>query len=476
MLAGTFVLRVSTSVTGTMLVFYIADLNKRGLERIGSGELAILDGGFYITELGGSLLLGIVADRFGRKAVMLLGPVFGAIAVFMTGLTTKLHLLFITRLLEGASTAASVPSTLGFIAAETDNDELLRGRAVAVFELVTLGGLLAVGPALGGLMYHFIGSPAFFVNCGFYIVALGLYAYGVTEMRTTPAEVATPAGVAATESAELAPAQPSSSPKPASDWRRFGRVLTDRRVLLFAPTWIAINAVLGLWRSQGPFLLTGGSPFKDPHQLLMKGFDPIQIGLGMAVLAVFFGAGILFWGNLFGRLRRTTIMLAALAAFAVGMVVVFVVNHAAGAPLPVFIVLVLVLCAALFIMAGATPAALGFLADVSEAFTDERSTIMGLYSVFLGLGQVIGIAAAGVAASIDGIDGLIGATVILTAIGLAAMLNLRADEHRLGAALDVKRGSLGRSACQDAAPPAATRVAPGTGGLRPPTMDAKEKP
>lgn len=460
MLAGTFVLRVSTSVTGTMLVFYIAHLNERGLARIGSGELAVLDGGFYITELGGSLALGIVADRFGRKAVMLLGPVFGAIAVFLTGLTTQLHLLFVTRLLEGASTAASVPSTLGFIAAETDNDELLRGRAVAVFELVTLGGLLAVGPALGGVMFHFIGPPAFFLNCGFYLVALGLYAYGVTEMRATPAAVAAAAAA-----------------EPASDWRRFGRVLTDRRVLLFAPTWIAINAVLGLWRSQGPFLLTGGSPFKDPHQLLMRGFDPIQIGFGMAVLAVFFGAGILFWGNLFGRLRRTTILLAALGAFAVGMGDVFVANHSAGAPLPVFLVLIVVLCVALFIMAGATPAALGFLADVSEAFTEERSTIMGLYSVFLGLGQVIGIAAAGVAASLDGIDGLIGATVILTAIGLGAMLNLRADEHRLGTGLDRAPASPGAAAGTTTSHPSpSAHAGPAGARQRPPTFDAKEEP
>ena len=50
---------------------------------------------------------------------MLFGPAFGAIAVILTGLTTNLLVLGGTRWLEGASTAASVPSILGYIAIAT---------------------------------------------------------------------------------------------------------------------------------------------------------------------------------------------------------------------------------------------------------------------------------------------------------------------------------------------------------------------
>ena len=83
---------------------------------------------------------------------------------------------------------------------------------------------------------------------------------------------------------------------------------------------------------------------------------------------------------------------------------------------------------ALFVMSGATPAALGLLADVSEGFEEDRSAIMGLYSVFLGLGQVIGAVIGGIAASWKGIDGLVVATVGLLAVGIAALLNLRGRE------------------------------------------------
>ena len=61
----------------------------------------------------------------------------------------------------------------------------------------------------------------------------------------------------------------------------------------------------------------------------------------------------------------------------------------------------------LFVLAGATPAAVGFLSDVSEGYPGRRGVIMGLYSVFLALGQIIGAVVAGVAAEWRGIDGLL---------------------------------------------------------------------
>ena len=162
MLLATFVLRVSTAVTGGMLVYLVDDLTRNN--GTGPGALSLLTGGFYTTELTGAIVFGVLADRYGRKVIMLLGPLFGSVAVFMTGLTTMMPVLFVTRLLEGSSTAASIPSTLGFIAAETAHDQRLRGRVVSLFELVSLGGMLAVGPALAGRLWDHFGRPAFFLN------------------------------------------------------------------------------------------------------------------------------------------------------------------------------------------------------------------------------------------------------------------------------------------------------------------------
>src|SRR5664280_622073 len=294
MLVATFVLRVSTSITGGMLLFLVADMTKGD----GSGPrvISFLSGGFYTTELAGAIVFGVLADRYGRKVIMLLGPLFGGVAVAMTALTTHVPVLFVTRLLEGGSTAASIPSTLGFIAAETAHDERLRGRVVSQFELVSLGGMLAVGPALAGILWDAFGRPAFFLNCGFYAVALGLYAYGVHEVPRN-------------RQADLGPALPATPArrKAISGVSRYLRMATNRKILLFAPTWLAINAILGLWALQAPLLLKGN--VYDPSQFLMQGISATSIGFGTAALAVVFGGGILFWGLVYARFRRTTMLL-----------------------------------------------------------------------------------------------------------------------------------------------------------------------
>lgn len=419
MLLATFVLRVSTAITGGMLVYLVDDMTRdRGT---GPGALSLLTGGFYATELTGAIIFGVLADRYGRKVIMLLGPLFGSAAVFMTGLTTHLPVLFVTRLLEGSSTAASVPSTLGFIAAETSHDERLRGRVVSLFELVSLGGMLAVGPLLAGHLWDAFGRSAFFLNCMFYLVALALYAYGVSEVSEVSHERAgEPAG--------------RSGGTAALGLGRYWRLATSRSVLLFAPTWLAINAILGLWALQAPLLIKGN--IYDPSQFLMRGVTATSIGNGEAVLALVFGLGLLFWGSVYARFRRTTMLLLGVGAFVVMALDVLAINHLGGTSTVLLVALVGVGIVALFVMSGATPAALGLLADVSEGFEEDRSAIMGLYSVFLGLGQVIGAVLGGIFASWRGIDGLLVATAILLAIGLVTLANLRRnDVAGLGAAL-----------------------------------------
>jgi MFS family permease len=419
LLGGTFVLRVSTAITGTMLVFYLRLLDDRGLAHVGGAEIALLAGGFYIVELIGSPIFGAIADRVGRKPILLLGPLFGAVAVTVTGLTALVPVLFVTRLLEGGSAAASIPAILALIAANTENDEVMRGRVVALFELATLGGLVVVGPPVAGILFQVLHEHGFFVNTALYLVAFGLYYYGVSELREG-------GGAAVSGRAHLA---------------RLVHLATNRRILLFAPTWIAVNAIFGVWFPQLLFQLTGRGSAHAANQLLMRGFEPLHIGLAAGFGGVLFAIGLLYWGNAFGRYRRSSIMLAGLVAFAVVTGVLFLVNHAFGAPPIALVGLGLIALAGLFVLAGATPAALGYLADVSEGFPEDRSAIMGLYSVFLAVGQIGGTTLAGFAADRAGVDGIVAATAVLIVVAFVALLALRSYEHRLATPLERPVGS-----------------------------------
>jgi predicted MFS family arabinose efflux permease len=64
------------------------------------------------------------------------------------------------------------------------------------------------------------------------------------------------------------------------------------------------------------------------------------------------------------------------------------------------------------------------LADISETHPADRGAIMGLYSVFLGLGQIIGSVVSGSAADWLGIDGLLLASVGLLVVALGVFLVL----------------------------------------------------
>jgi MFS family permease len=422
-LLGTFTLRFSTGLTGALLVYYLAELEGFGADRVSALEVGFLTAAFYVAELVLSPIFGMLSDRIGSRKVMQYGPIFGAVAVVMTALTTDLFLLGITRWLEGAAAAASIPSILGFIAIATSNDEALRGRIVARFEAATLAGL-GLGLVAGGGLWALLDRNAFYLNAILYGVSFLIYRYGVTDAVGRGAEAAE----IDAETAELGAGGVGALSR-GFDLARYRGVLSNPAVWLLAPTWIAVNAFIGAWTSQSIFQLVNEPRPGFEDQLLMGGFEPAQVSIGLAVaLAVFF-AGLFYWGNRFKRYRRTTIMGIGIAGGVAMVAAVFGLNHAEGALAILQIPLALVAAAGLFVLAGATPAALGMLADVSEHHPEDRGAIMGLYSVFLAVGQVVGSLFGGGAAELLGIDGLLLASAALLLLALGPLRWLRGSEH-----------------------------------------------
>ncbi len=168
----------------------------------------------------------------------------------------------------------------------------------------------------------------------------------------------------------------------------------------------------------------------------MGRFDPSGVSLALGIGLVVFFAGLVFWGDRFKRFRRTTIILYGIVGGAAVVGAAIALNHSAGLPEIVRLGCTLVIVAGLFVLAGATPAALGLLADISEAFPADRGAIMGLYSVFLAVGQISGSLIGGVSAEAQGIDGLLVATLVLLGVALVPLARLRAFEHVVDAPRD----------------------------------------
>ncbi|HET9615146.1 MAG TPA: MFS transporter [Candidatus Limnocylindrales bacterium] len=427
-LVGTFTLRFSTGLTGGLLLFYLARLHvDYGGQRVDETTLAVMTASFYAAELILATPFGLLSDRLGHHRVMQIGPLFGVVAAVLTWLSTNLVVIGGTRLLEGASTAASVPSILGFIAMVTAGDELLRGRASARFEGATLAGIGAGAVAAGVLfdgiphVWHGLHRDAFLVNAVLYLVSLAIYRYGIGDPPGEREAVAAEHG----------------------GWRRYAGILTSSHVWLLAPTWIAINAALGLWTTQSLFQLIREPDPRFANQALMGGFVGSQIALGLGIALIVFFAGLAFWGERFKRYRRTTIIGYGIGGGALSVIGAAIVNHGTSVPV-VALAAGLLAAFGLFVLAGATPAALGLLADMSEAYPSDRGAIMGLYSVFLAVGQIVGAFIGAQAAHSAGIDGILAATLVLLAIALVPLGRLRPFEHVVGtAAASPSRGPAG---------------------------------
>lgn len=420
---ATFVLRFATGLTGALLIFLLADFSEYGGTEVGPFTVGVLTALFFAAELVLSPPFGLFSDRVGHHRVMQVGPVFGLLAVVLTALTAEIQLgavtiaipavvgslfiLALTRLLEGASTAASVPSVLGFIAVATSGNEALRGKASARFEVATVGGL-AFGFATAGPVWELFGPIGFLANGLVYVAAYVLYRWFVPDVeRDAPSP---------------------SSAVARSGWRRYRRLLRRSRVWLLAPTWIALNAGLGLYTSQTLFQLVRSPDERFADQWLVGGFDPIHVAVAFLIGGVVFFAGVLFWGGRFEVLRRTTIILYGIVGGVVFVISALLLNHTGDDAALIRLPWLAGLGVGLFVLAGATPAALGLLADMSESFPADRGAVMGLYSVFLALGQIIGALIGAAAAEAWAFDGILMATLVLQGVAVLPLARLRRFE------------------------------------------------
>lgn len=107
--------------------------------------------GIYAVVFGGLMLLfGAIADRVGRRRVMLIGLTLLGLASLATVLVTDAGELILLRAVMGVAAAMTTPGSLALAFRLFDQDSL-RVRATTLISTVGLVGL-AVGPPAGGFV------------------------------------------------------------------------------------------------------------------------------------------------------------------------------------------------------------------------------------------------------------------------------------------------------------------------------------
>jgi len=433
---GSLVLRMAAGVMGENIQFYFNAIHEAALSPthplraiVGTGQVyrisyelgGIIIGSFFVAELFGAMILGAWSDRFGRKLFIVFGPLFGAVAVLITSITTAIWLLIFTRLLEGLSTASNTPATLGFIAEATSHSPKLRMRIAGLFEIATIGGV-AIGFSLGGWMWRNFGtaaivagipftSPAFAMNALIYLVSLIILWLGIREVK------------------EQKRASTSTAISPFETAKRLWVIASNPLVASFAPAWIAINAVLGIWINLSARMLTDKAG--AAHQLLVGQFNSFEAGNILSAYAFFFILGIVLWSVLFPNLKRTTSMLIGSGGLMISCLLISAINHQPAINAPLVLPMGILLVVSIMVQSGFTPAALAYLADITETQTSDRGAIMGLYSVFLGLGQFTGLSIGGIFIDRSGADGMALVTGLLGVFAAVLVIRLRGNETQV---------------------------------------------
>ncbi|WP_328468080.1 MFS transporter [Actinoplanes sp. NBC_00393] len=157
------------SIDGTVLALAVPSLTE---SLSPTAEQIIWIGDIYSLALAGLLaLMGNLADRFGRKRILLAGSVLFGLVSLLAAFATTAEQLIAARLLLGVAGATLMPSTLSLIR-NLFPDAAERTRAIAVWS-AAFGAGSAAGPMVGGfLLEHFWWGSVFLINVPVMVVVV----------------------------------------------------------------------------------------------------------------------------------------------------------------------------------------------------------------------------------------------------------------------------------------------------------------
>src|SRR5690606_33353909 len=130
-----------------------------------------------------SPIWGAVADRYGRKPMVVRALIGGAILVGLMGLARTVEELTVLRLVQGLVTGV-VSAASSMVVAVVPRDRL--GYAMGMMQTGQWAGI-SVGPIIGGLLEYFVGMRMSFLVTGVLLLIGGLLVvFLVTEEFTPP--------------------------------------------------------------------------------------------------------------------------------------------------------------------------------------------------------------------------------------------------------------------------------------------------
>jgi len=162
----TLVTAAAWSMTSPILILFLQDRLEMSIDVI---AWAFLPSGLVWATMPSRL--GKLADRFGRKPLMVLGLVVSAVTMFILPTLTSILGLAILWALLALCFAAGDPAEQALVAELTGGDQ--HGRAYGFYVMASDIGA-ALGPLGGGWLYDTVSPSAPFVATGIILALCGL--------------------------------------------------------------------------------------------------------------------------------------------------------------------------------------------------------------------------------------------------------------------------------------------------------------
>ncbi|EPQ1330999.1 multidrug efflux MFS transporter [Serratia ureilytica] len=178
---GCFFTGLAMSQILPFLPLYVEQLGVSDHQSLSLWSGLVFSGTFLVSAVV-SPLWGSLADRKGRKLMLLRASLGMAIVIALQGLATNVWQLFALRALMGL-TSGYIPNAMALVASQAPRDK--SGWALGTLSTGQISGVIA-GPLLGGLMADHLGlRVVFFVTSGLMFVSFLVTLLLIKERRIT---------------------------------------------------------------------------------------------------------------------------------------------------------------------------------------------------------------------------------------------------------------------------------------------------
>ncbi|RYM71645.1 MULTISPECIES: multidrug efflux MFS transporter [Serratia] len=176
---GCFFTGLAMSQILPFLPLYVEQLGVSGHQSLSIWSGLVFSGTFLVSALV-SPLWGSLADRKGRKLMLLRASLGMAIVIALQGMVTNVYQLFALRALMGL-TSGYIPNAMALVASQVPRDK--SGWALGTLSTGQISGVIA-GPLLGGLMADHLGlRVVFFVTAGLMFISFLITLFLIKERR-----------------------------------------------------------------------------------------------------------------------------------------------------------------------------------------------------------------------------------------------------------------------------------------------------